>query len=264
MDAGTDGTPSPRLSALPLAGRVIVVTGGARGIGRGIVEAVIAAGGKAIIGDVDPRAGRACLGELNAGAHLAFLRVDVSREASVRRFVMAAMFRYGRMDGLVNAAGIADPQDGPLETLDWKAWTRRIETNLGGTFLCSKHCLPELRKRNGAIINIGSSRAQQCEPGTEAYAASKGGIIAFTHALAVSAGPVRVNAINPGGIVCEETRTLTMATDPDHAPAGRFGEPADVAALAVFLLSPQAGFITGESFTVDGGMQRRRPSPGPG
>ncbi|HEV7778279.1 MAG TPA: SDR family oxidoreductase [Luteibacter sp.] len=258
MDAGTHETPSPRSSTLPLSGRVIVVTGGARGIGRGIVEAVIAAGGKAIIGDVDPRAGRACLAELNAGAHLAFLRVDVSREASVRRFVIAALFRYGRIDGLVNAAGIADPRDGPLETLDWKTWSRRIETNLGGTFLCSKHCLPELRKRGGAIVNIGSSRAQQSEPGTEAYAASKGGVIAFTHALAVSAGPVRVNAINPGGIVCGEAHEPVTDMDTVCHPVGRRGLPGDIGALAVFLLSPQAGFITGESFTVDGGMRRKR------
>ncbi len=257
MDAALQVIPSgQRLSALPLTGHVIAVTGGARGIGRGIVEAVVAAGGKAIIGDIDPRAGRACLAELNAGAHVSFVRVDVSREASVRRFLMAAMFRHGRIDGLVNAAGTADPQDGPLETLNWKTWTRRIETNLGGTFLCSKHCLPELRKRNGAIVNIGSSRAQQCEPGAEAYAASKGGVIALTHAMAVSAGPVRVNAINPGGIVCEETRHMTA--DPERHPAGRVGVPGDIGALAVFLLSAQAGFITGENFTVDGGRRRKR------
>ncbi|UPG84923.1 SDR family oxidoreductase [Luteibacter aegosomatis] len=245
-------------------GKVILVTGGAQGIGRGIAEAVLAAGGSVAIGDLDAEAGKACLDEWDVGDRASFAVLDVSKETSVRRFVAAARRRFGRIDGLVNNAGIAGPENGPLEDLDWAEWKRRIDTNLGGTFLCSKHALPELKKANGAIVNVSSSRAHQSEPNTEAYAASKGGIVAFTHALAVSAGPVRVNAINPGWIVVDEWKKPSQRKKPklsaaDHAqhPVGRVGLPPDIGALAVFLLSSQAGFITGENFTVDGGMARR-------
>jgi NAD(P)-dependent dehydrogenase (short-subunit alcohol dehydrogenase family) len=243
---------------------VVLVTGGAQGIGKGIAEAVLDAGGSVVIGDLDAEAGKACLEEWNAGDRAAFAVLDVSKEASVKRFVGGALRRFGRIDGLVNNAGIADAHTGPVEDLAWNEWKRRIDTNLGGVFLCSKHALPALKKSNGAIVNIASSRAHQSEPGTEAYAASKGGIVAFTHALAISAGPVRVNAINPGWIVVDDWKKPSQRRKPrlsaaDHAqhPVGRAGVPPDVAALAVFLLSSQAGFITGENFTVDGGMSRK-------
>ncbi|NID15627.1 SDR family oxidoreductase [Luteibacter yeojuensis] len=245
-------------------GKVVLVTGGAQGIGKGIAQAVLEAGGNVLIGDLDAEAGKACLDEWKVGDRAAFLVLDVAKEASVKRFVGTALRRYGRIDGLVNNAGIAGPENGPLERLEWSEWKRRIDTNLGGTFLCCKHALPALRESNGAIVNISSSRAHQSEPDTEAYAASKGGIVAFTHALAISAGPVRVNAINPGWIVVDEWRKPSARRKPklsaaDHAqhPVGRVGLPPDIGALAVFLLSSQAGFITGENITMDGGMTRR-------
>jgi len=250
----------------PLLGRVVLVTGGAQGIGRGVAQAVLAAGGRVLIGDVDGEAGRACLDEWQAGDAAAFQRVDVSREASVRRFVAAAQRRFGRIDGLVNNAGIADPHTGPLEQLALHEWRRRLGVNLDGAFLCAKHALPALRQApaGGAIVNVASSRALQSEPDTEAYAASKGGLLAFTHALAISAGPaVRVNAISPGWIATDAWRKPATRRTPklsrvDHAqhPAGRVGTPEDIGALAAFLLSPRAGFITGENFVVDGGMVR--------
>lgn len=256
--------PLPSTHASEWPDKVVLVTGGAQGIGRGIAEAVLAAGGRVVIGDLDADAGKACLDDWQAGDRAAFLVLDVSKEASVKRFVGAALRRFGRIDGLVNNAGIADPHTGPIEKLAWTEWKRRLETNLGGTFLCSKHALPALKKRNGAIVNIASSRAHQSEPDSEAYAASKGGIVAFTHALAISAGPVRVNAINPGWIVVDDWRKPSARRKPklsatDHAqhPVGRAGVPPDVGALAVFLLSSQAGFITGENFTVDGGVARK-------
>ena len=247
-----------------LEDRVVLVTGGAQGIGRGIAQAVLAAGGRVMIGDNDAEAGKAAIEEIGAGERAAFLPLDVAKEASVRRFVAAARKRFGRIDGLVNNAGIAQAHAGPVETLSWREWSRRIETNLGGVFLCSKHALPHQRAAVGAIVNIASSRAHQSEADSEAYAASKGGIVALTHALAISVGPVRVNAINPGWIVIDDwrkpgARTLPKLSPADHAqhPVKRAGVPGDIAALAVFLLSPRAGFITGENFTVDGGMARR-------
>ena len=254
--------PAPAASEWP--GRVVLVTGGAQGIGKGIAQGVLAAGGNVLIGDVDAEAGKACLDEWNVPDRAAFLVLDVSKEASVKRFVDGALRRFGRIDGLVNNAGIANPDTGPLETLDWTEWKRRIDTNLGGVFLCCKHALPALKKTNGAIVNIASSRAHQSEPDTEAYAASKGGIVAFTHALAISAGPVRVNAINPGWIAVDDWKKPSARRKPklsaaDHAqhPVGRVGVPPDIGALAVFLLSSQAGFITGENITADGGVGRK-------
>jgi NAD(P)-dependent dehydrogenase (short-subunit alcohol dehydrogenase family) len=248
--------------AQPLRDHVVLITGGAQGIGRGIAQAVLGAGGTVMIGDLDVAAGRACIDEWALDARAAFGRLDVSREDSARRWVASALKRYGRVDGLVNNAGIADPHTGPLTELSLAHWNRYLATNLTGAFLCSKHALPALSVQRGAIVNIASTRARQSEPDTEAYASSKGGLLGLTQALAISAGPaVRVNAILPGWIATDAWRKPAARRAPklsraDHAqhPAGRVGTPADIGALAVYLLSAQAGFITGQSFVADGGM----------
>lgn len=246
----------------PLKDRVILITGGAQGIGRGIAQAVLGAGGRVCIGDLDAEAGKACLEEWQAGPNAHFMVLDVARETSVRRWVAGAMKRFGRIDGLVNNAGIANPHVAPLAELSLAEWNRYLSTTLTGAFLCSKHALPEWQKRRGAIVNIASTRALQSEPDTEAYAASKGGLVAFTHALAISAGPnVRVNAILPGWIATDAWRRPDLRAVPklsrrDHAqhPAGRVGTPEDIGGLAVYLLSSPSSFVTGQSFVVDGGM----------
>lgn len=248
--------------ARPLSERVVLVTGGAQGIGRGIAQEVLGAGGRVMIGDLDKEAGLACLAEWDVGARAAFTLLDVAREASVQRWVQAALSRFGRIDGLVNNAGIADPHRAPLASLSLADWNRYLATNLTGTFLCSKHALPTLAEATGAIVNIASTRALQSEPDTEAYAASKGGMLAFTHALAVSAGPsVRVNAILPGWIATDAwqkpaERHAPRLSRKDHTqhPAGRVGTPRDIGALAVYLLSAQSAFVTGQHFVIDGGM----------
>ena len=248
--------------ALPLQDRVVVITGGAQGIGRGIAQAVLGAGGAVMIGDLDTEAGHACLHEWNVGQRAVFKQLDVSREASVRRWIDAALARFERIDGLVNNAGIADPHRRPLHELSLDTWNRYIGTNLTGAFLCSKYALPSIKDTGGAIVNIASTRALQSEPDTEAYAASKGGLVALTHAMAVSAGPaVRVNAILPGWIATDawqkpQARHQPKLSRRDHAqhPAGRVGTPEDIGALAVYLLSDASGFVTGQHFVVDGGM----------
>ncbi|HZX80130.1 MAG TPA: glucose 1-dehydrogenase [Lysobacter sp.] len=257
--------PIPVADPQPLRGRVVLVTGGAQGIGRGIAQCVLATGGAVVIGDTDAEAGRACLDEWDAGAAAMFVRLDVSRESSVRRFVDAAHGTFGRIDGLVNNAGNADPHSGPLERLALADWNRYVAIHLTGTFLCSRQALPALRESRGGIVNIASTRALQSEPDTEAYAAVKGGLVAFTHALAVSAGPdVRVNCISPGWVPTDawqkpaaRRRPSLSASDRTQHPVGRVGVPEDIGALAVFLLSAAAGFVTGQNFVVDGGMSRR-------
>ena len=253
--------PDPR----PLLDRVVLVTGGAQGVGRGIAQAVLGAGGMVAIGDIDRDAGRDCLRDWDVGARAFFSRVDVSREAAVARWIRSIRQRFGHIHGLVNNAGIAEPHGGPLATLQLEHWQRVLATNLTGAMLCSKHALPALRSAQGAIINIASTRALQSEPDSEAYAASKGGLLALTHAMAVSLGPdVRVNAISPGWIETSAwkgpgRRRAARLRPADHAqhPAGRVGTPLDIGALAVFLLSDAARFITGQNFIADGGMTRR-------
>jgi NAD(P)-dependent dehydrogenase (short-subunit alcohol dehydrogenase family) len=140
-----------------------------------------------------------------------------------------------------------------------------IRANLTGSFLMAKHAVPHLRAGRGAIVNIASTRALQSEPDTEAYSASKGGLVALTHALAVSLGPdIRVNCVSPGWIDTsgwkKRSRRGQEALRPeDHAqhPAGRVGTPEDVAAMVLYLVSDAAGFVTGQNFVVDGGMTRK-------
>ena len=251
--------------AQPLEGKVVLVTGGAQGIGRGIAQAVLGAGGNVFIGDLNADAGKACLDEWNVGKRAGFATLDVSRETIVKRWMASALKRFGRIDGLVNNAGIANPHSGPLSELSLDQWNRYLGTNLTGAFLCSKHALPEVKRHHGTIVNIASTRALQSEPDSEAYAATKGGLLAFTHALAVSAGPdVRVNAILPGWIATDAWREPSERSEPklskrDHTqhPAGRVGTPEDIGALAVYLLSEQSSFVTGQHFVVDGGMTIR-------
>lgn len=251
--------------ARPLAGRVALVTGGAQGIGRGIAQAVLGAGGAVVIGDTDMQAGRACIREWDVGAAAMFVALDVSKEASVRRFVDTATDAYARIDGLVNNAAIADPDNGPLERLELVDWNRVLAANLTSAFLCSREASRALRLAKGAIVNIASTRALQSEADTEAYAAAKGGLVALTHAMAVSLGPdVRVNCISPGWVPTDAWRKPASRRRPalsrkDQAqhPVGRVGTPEDIGALAVHLLSPASGFTTGANVIVDGGMSRR-------
>lgn len=226
-----------------MAQKTALVTGAAQGIGQGIALLLAARGYDVAVADLKRPAGGTF-----------FVRTDVSREPSVRDCVRAVLREFGRLDALVNNAGIAAPGNGPVERLSLREWNRRIGTNLTGVFLMTKHCAPHLRAARGAIVNISSTRALQSEPDTEAYAASKGGVVALTHALAMSLGPrVRVNCISPGWIA---HRPLRRKDHLQH-PVGRAGRDADIAELTAWLLSEAAGFVTGQNFVADGGMTRK-------
>jgi len=243
--------------------KVAIITGGAQGIGKALAKTFLEKGCRAVIADNDHEAGEETMGEYASEGRIEFIPADVSSEHDVARLIEMTATRFGRIDILVNNAGVSANR--PLEELSLEDWNRVIGVNLTGPFLCAKHAAPFLRATKGCIVNIASTRAFMSEPGTEAYSASKGGIAALTHALAMSLGPeVRVNCISPGWIDVKGWRRRTGSyrselSEADHSqhPAGRVGKPEDIAALAVFLASDEASFITGANFIVDGGMTRK-------
>lgn len=226
--------------------KTILITGGAQGIGRGCAEHFLKAGWNVAAMDVQP---------MESGERLEAVCGDTSIESCAQQAVEITVERFGRLDALINNAGVSVIGKFKLEELPLDEWNSVLGINLTGYFLMAKHAAPFLRKTKGAIVNVASTRALMSEPGSEAYAASKGGVVALTHALAVSLGPdVRVNCISPGWI---ETRNDAMHSDADRLqhPAGRVGVPQDIAELADYLLS--AGFVNGQNFIADGGMTRK-------
>ncbi|MEI8122630.1 MAG: glucose 1-dehydrogenase [bacterium] len=243
--------------------RVVVITGGAQGIGKAMARRFLEDGFAVVIIDTDSEAGAETLEDYQSLGTFRFIQGDVAREEEVIRFTAGTVSEFGGIDVLVNNAAIS--RNGSLADLALAEWNRVLGVNLTGPFLCAKHMAPYLRQRRGAIINIASTRAFMSEPDTEAYSASKGGIVALTHALAASLAPeVRVNCISPGWIETgswrkKSARKNPALTEADHRQhwAGRVGEPHDIAGLAAYLASDQGGFITGSNFFVDGGMTRK-------
>lgn len=249
------------VEAVPASnGRVALVTGAARGIGLGIAAWLISEGWQVVLTDRDRVRGSKVTKVLGENAW--FIAMDVSSEEQVTLCVAEVLGQFGRLDALVCNAAVADPHNATLESLSLHDWNRVLAVNLSGPMLLAKHCAPYLRAHGGAIVNLTSTRATQSEPDTEAYAASKGGLLALTHALAISLGPeIRVNAVSPGWIDARDpsVRRAEPLSDSDHAqhPVGRVGTVEDVAAMVVWLLSKNAGFVTGQEFVVDGGMTKK-------
>jgi NAD(P)-dependent dehydrogenase (short-subunit alcohol dehydrogenase family) len=232
------------------ASRVALVTGGARGIGAAIAARLARDGWRVIVADRD------AAGSAPPGGRYAVC--DVANETAVAALLSGVAAGEGRLDALVCNAGINIRK--PIAQLALDEWSRVIGTNLTSTFLLARAGEALLRAAKGAVVTIASTRAHMSEPDTEAYAASKGGLVALTHALSISLGRnVRVNCISPGWI-------FTKGDPPrpeDHAfhPAGRVGTPDDIAALAAWLVGPESGFVTGAEFIVDGGVTRKMIYP---
>jgi NAD(P)-dependent dehydrogenase (short-subunit alcohol dehydrogenase family) len=211
----------------------------------------------------DPEAGEETSKEIDLPSQFLFLETDISNEGMVKDSIRKIIENFDSIDVLINNAAIAINK--PVEQLSLAEWERVIQTNLTGAFLSAKYAIPQLKKSRGSIINICSTRAFMSEPDTEAYSASKGGIFALTHALAMSLGPdIRVNCISPGWIDVtpykkSNNRKKASLSLEDHRqhPAGRVGKPEDIASAIRFLIDDRNGFITGQNFIIDGGMTRK-------
>jgi len=230
--------------------RTALITGGARGIGAGIAERLARDGWRVVVAD------RAPDGSAPEGGR--YVRCDVGDEASVEALAAGVRAMEQRLDALICNAGFMIRK--PVADLSLAEWSSVLTTNLTSTFLLVRATESLLRAAKGAVVTIASSRARMSEPDTESYAASKGGLVALTHALAISLGPdVRVNCISPGWIVTKGPEPT--AEEKAFHPAGRVGKPEDIAALAGFLVGPESGFITGAEFVVDGGVTRKMIYP---
>ncbi len=234
-----------------LRGRVALVTGGARGLGEAYVRALHAEGAEVVVADVLDEDGRRLSEAL--GDRARFAHLDVTDEAGWAAVVADVLARSGRIDVLVNNAGIANAA--PIEHFTTAKWDAVIAVNLTGTFLGCRAVTPAMKRQGaGSIINISSVEGMRGSPGLHGYTAAKFGVRGLTKSLAVELGPsgIRVNSVHPGLIRTE----MTTRIDPAHLeiPLGRPGVPDDVAGTIVFLAGDASRFVSGTEIVVDGAM----------
>ncbi len=245
-----------------LSGKVAIVTGGNTGLGLGMAKGLAAAGATIVIADRNGSNSQDARRELEAEGRKALsVTVDVTDKAQIDAMVAAALKEFGRIDILINNAGIG--LGGPPESLSLQDWQTTIDVNLTAPFACAQAVYPSLKKQGGGkIINIASILATLATPSGPSYAASKGGILNLTRSLAQAwaADNIQVNAILPGWIDTELTKGARQQVAGLHervlgrTPAGRWGHIDDFAGIAVFLASPASDFVTGAAIPVDGGF----------
>ncbi len=237
--------------------RLVIITGAASGIGRGIAKKFLSEGWNVIGFDISKsmlEKTASEFAELGFNSFETFLG-DCGEINSWQNLYEIVFKKYGKLDALVNNAGIGIGKF--VGELSLEEWNRVMSTNVTSIFLSAKIFGVYLKEKNIPMLNISSTRALMSEANTEAYSASKGAVVAITHALAMSLAPARINCIAPGWIDNGSNSPLTELDHTQH-PVGRAGVPSDIAELAYFLLdNDRAGFITGQNFYCDGGMTKK-------
>jgi NAD(P)-dependent dehydrogenase (short-subunit alcohol dehydrogenase family) len=247
-----------------LKDKVLIITGGGSGIGREAALLFAAEGGNILVADVNRKAGEKTVAEINSSGHSAFyISTDVSKETQVREMVSTAEEKFGRLDVIMNNAGIFPDADGSVTETSEETWDQVMNVNLKGVFFGCKYAIPALlRSGGGSVINIASFVALMGAAVPQiAYTASKGGVLSMTREIAVEFARknIRANAICPGPV---DTPLLSsILSDPVkrqrrlvHIPPGRFALPQEVAKAALFLASEESSYVNGTAFVVDGGI----------
>jgi 3-oxoacyl-[acyl-carrier protein] reductase len=246
-----------------LAGKVAVVTGASKGIGAAIARGLAAAGAAVVVNYASDRAGaERIVEEVKAkGGQAIAVQADVSKAADVARLFAETKRAFGRLDVLVNNAGIY--KFAPIEELSEAEFQRQFGTNVFGLLQVTKEAVVQFGAEGGSIINISSVASRMGVPGSAIYAGTKGAVDAITAVLARELAPkkIRVNAINPGGVETEGLHAMGVPGSEfetqmvQQTPLGRLGQPEDIAPIAVFLASPESGWMTGEMLFASGGMR---------
>jgi NAD(P)-dependent dehydrogenase (short-subunit alcohol dehydrogenase family) len=245
---------------LGLAGKVAIVTGGSRGIGRATAARLLEEGASVVVSSLRPESVTAAVRELSAGGRVEGIPADVVEEAAVVRLVDQTLARFGRLDVMVANAGIADPYKSLLDTTVAE-WDRMLAVHLRGTFLCGREAARAMKGAGlrGRIVTVASTNAYECDPHAASYNAAKAGILGLTRSMAVDLAPfgIRVNGVAPGWI---HTDMAVNDLPPRGTPVqnlgvlGRAGEPEEVAAAIAFLASDVCDFLTGTTIVIDGGQ----------
>lgn len=253
-----------------LENKVAIVTGAGKGFGRGIAALFAAEGAMVVVADIDPAAGKETMGKIKeAGNEAIFVEVDVSDAKAVERMAAAAVGQYGRIDVVVNNAGVC--RMCAITELSEEEWDRHLAVNLKGVWQVSKYVIPQMRETGGgSIVNVASLSGVKARPLMAAYSASKGGVIMLTKQMAVELAPhnIRVNSISPvfgetpmgdslvgqaskiyGGADSQQVRAMILS----GIPLRRAAKPEDIAYAALYLASAESSMVTGANLMVDGG-----------